>query len=146
MGSRGEKELGVDAAALADMRAAGPPSFAYPHCEKTNFALRLDSEVLKRVMMRGSEEVAELQRREKALGVEVDAAAAAYMRATAVTGRRHSVQTEVIHGDSSLMASVNGMSWLHERSERVHWRRGTAGSPSCGCAEPFKVNPSPRYQ
>ena len=69
--------------------------------------------------------MAELQRREKALGVEVDAAAAAYMRATAVTGRRHSVQTEVIHRHSTPMACVRGLefacehyvvSWLHERS------------------------------
>lgn len=65
-------------------------------------------------MTRGTEEVAELQRREKELGVEVDAAAAAYMRATAVTGRRHSVQTEVIHRDLTLMAFVWGLEFACE--------------------------------
>jgi len=39
--------------------------------------------------------VAELERRERAGGVDVDGAAAAYMRATAVGGCRHSVGTEV---------------------------------------------------
>ena len=79
-----------------------------PSPRQTHLLLRLDSDVLKRMMARGAEEVAELQRREAALGVEVDAAAAAYMRVTAVTGRRHSVQTEVVHRDPDPMASVRG--------------------------------------
>lgn len=41
------------------------------------------------------DEVAELQRREVKQGIEVDASAAAYMQATSVSGRRHSVATEV---------------------------------------------------
>ena len=44
---------------------------------------------------RAAEEVAELERRERAGGIDVDGAAAAYMRATAVGGCRHSVGTEV---------------------------------------------------
>ena len=46
--------------------------------------------------MRTTDEVEELQRRERELGVDVDEATAAYQRATAVSGHRHSVATEVM--------------------------------------------------
>ncbi|KAK9836331.1 hypothetical protein WJX81_006307 [Elliptochloris bilobata] len=67
-----------------------------------------------------ADEVEELQRREREVGVEVDDSAAAYMRATAVSGRRHSVATEA-------MIDVLGLNICADTIIGNAMRRGVSG-------------------
>ena len=82
--------------------------------------------------MRTTDEVEELQRRERELGVDVDEATAAYQRATAASGHRHSLATEV---------TLQAFLWYQDQGLRTCSMRpqcpgtATALRQSC-CPEP----------